>query len=349
MTVGFFGRVAPLIGAMRARWTMTPYSVINMRDGEWIRRKEAWMQLGIRGEMGRKPTEGDRQNATYRITMNEFGHQLARNYRRKEAAKRLSETLGQEVPTFGEEIIDENVTGVSVFDPVLTEIAYRWFCPDGGTVLDPFAGGSTRGIVAEVLGHRYTGVEIRQEQIDVNVEQAREIGVSPNWLQGDSFHLDRVLPAGKKYDLLFTCPPYYDREVYSSDLADGSTHPTYEEFIVWYRTLFHRAIEYIHDNRFVVVVVGEIRNKANGVYRNLVGDTIQTFMDGGLHYYNEIILLTRPGSLYLRTGYQFEVARKIGKTHQNMLVFWKGDPSKVKDVFGPKEVKVRGRKGKGNG
>jgi hypothetical protein len=31
---------------------------------------------------------------------------------------------------------------------VLCEIAYRWFSPPGGLILDPFAGGSVRGIVA---------------------------------------------------------------------------------------------------------------------------------------------------------------------------------------------------------
>jgi len=43
-------------------------------------------------------------------------------------------------------------SGTSIFDPVLCEIAYRWFCPAGGMVLDPFAGGSVRGIVASRLG-----------------------------------------------------------------------------------------------------------------------------------------------------------------------------------------------------
>ncbi|HXF87125.1 MAG TPA: hypothetical protein VNK48_02075 [Xanthobacteraceae bacterium] len=45
-------------------------------------------------------------------------------------------------------------SGTSIFDPVLCEIAYRWFCPPGGSVLDPFAGGSVRGIVASRLGRR---------------------------------------------------------------------------------------------------------------------------------------------------------------------------------------------------
>lgn len=33
----------------------------------------------------------------------------------------------------------------SVFDPVLCEVAYTWFCPKGGAILDPFCGGSVRG------------------------------------------------------------------------------------------------------------------------------------------------------------------------------------------------------------
>jgi len=55
-------------------------------------------------------------------------------------------------------------SGTSIFDPVLCEIAYRWFSPVGGLILDPFAGGSVRGIVASKLGRQYIGHELRQEQ-----------------------------------------------------------------------------------------------------------------------------------------------------------------------------------------
>src|SRR5688572_4612648 len=51
-------------------------------------------------------------------------------------------------------------SGTSIFDPVLCELIYRWFVPPGGLVLDPFAGGSVRGIVAAMLGRRYVGVEL---------------------------------------------------------------------------------------------------------------------------------------------------------------------------------------------
>ena len=49
---------------------------------------------------------------------------------------------------------------VSVFDPVLTEIMYLWFCPKNGTILDPFAGGSVRGVVASFMKLKYIGVSL---------------------------------------------------------------------------------------------------------------------------------------------------------------------------------------------
>ena len=55
----------------------------------------------------------------------------------------------------------QNQSGTSIFDPALCEVLYNWFCPDNGTILDPFAGGSVRGIVANYLGYKYTGIDIR--------------------------------------------------------------------------------------------------------------------------------------------------------------------------------------------
>lgn len=79
-------------------------------------------------------------------------------------------------PTTGELTYTETTAaGVSIFDPVLTELAYRWFSPPGGHVLDPFAGGSVRGIVASALGRPYTGVELRPEQVAANQAQADTI------------------------------------------------------------------------------------------------------------------------------------------------------------------------------
>ena len=44
-----------------------------------------------------------------------------------------------------------------------------------GMILDPFAGGSVRGIVASKLGRQYIGHELRQEQVDANRAQGSEL------------------------------------------------------------------------------------------------------------------------------------------------------------------------------
>jgi len=52
-------------------------------------------------------------------------------------------------------------SGTSIFDPVLCEIAYRWFPPVGGLILTPFAGLSVRGILPSPHCRPYIGPQYR--------------------------------------------------------------------------------------------------------------------------------------------------------------------------------------------
>ena len=232
-------------------------------------------------------------------------------------------------------------SGTSIFDPVLCELAYRWFSPEGGTVLDPFAGGSVRGIVAAKLGRQYIGHELRQEQVDANRAQGSELcgddEHQPAWICGDSRNIDRTC-ADVDADFIFSCPPYADLEVYSDDPADLSTLG-YAEFVAAYREIIAKACARLKPDRFACFVVGEVRDK-RGNYYDFVGDTVAAFRDAGLHYYNEAILVTMVGSLPIRAGKQFAASRKLGKTHQNVLVFVKGDGKRAATACGPVQVAV---------
>ena len=64
-----------------------------------------------------------------------------------------------------------------------------------------------------------------------------------------------------------------------------------------------------------------------------MADTIRLFKESGLQLYNDAILLTPPGSLPIRVSAQFDVSRKMGKTHQNVLVFVKGDAREATRVI----------------
>ena len=107
--------------------------------------------------------------------------------------------------------------GTSVFCPVLCELVYRWFVPAGGSVLDPFAGGSVRGCVAARLGLHYTGLDLSSAQVDENRRQAarmhalastaRARWTEPTWHAADSRTLDSMPEVGRGFDALFSCPP----------------------------------------------------------------------------------------------------------------------------------------------
>ena len=213
--------------------------------------------------------------------------------------------------------------GTSVFDPCLCELMYLWFTKGGDAVLDPFAGGSVRGIVAELMGRAYTGVELRPEQVDANREQAARLCArQPTWIVGDSMQINEI--ASGDYDFILTCPPYADLEVYSDDPADLSNMP-YDEFAQALRLILGKSVGMLRPDRFAAIVIGDVRDEA-GFLRGLPALVVSAMEDGGARYYNEAVLATQCGSAPIRARAQFEKSRKLVKTHQDVLVFCTGDP-----------------------
>ena len=157
----------------------------------------------------------------------------------------------------------------------------------------------------------------------------------PAWVCGDSRGID-VHCADVNADMVFSCPPYADLERYSDDPLDLSTM-AYADFRTAYFEIIAKACARLVPDSFACFVVGEVRDK-NGAYIDFVGDTVQAFRNAGLAYYNEAILITAAGSLPIRAGKQFSASRKLGKTHQNILVFLKGDAKRAVARCGPVEV-----------
>lgn len=319
--------------SLAERFIVPPFSVLDTKQGYWQDRKTAWLNIGIKGEESREEMEVSGSFAG--STPNYYNMKAKKE---KELKRELSHNEFQE--KYLKDMLPENsrlmqTKGggmLSVFDPVLCELAYRWFCVDGGRILDPFAGGSTRGVVAGYLGYEYTGIELREEQVESNRKQGDIAKITPKWINGDSNNLDELVDG--EFDFIFSCPPYYDLEIYSDNEGEMSALGTYEEFINNYRNIIRQAVNKLKDDRFACFVVGDIRDKKTGLYRNFVSDTISAFQDSGAMLYNEAILVTALGSLPIRTGRTFASSRKLGKTHQNVLVFFKGEPKKIKEIFG---------------
>lgn len=559
-------------GPLAQRFILPPFSVLSAREGVWQERKAAWLGLGIRSEEGRGENDGGDAPDKARMLRKQFTDWMA---------DKAGGNRG-------------NDKGTSVFDPVLCELVYRWFCPQGGMVLDPFAGGSVRGVVAAMLGRRYHGIELRPEQVAANRQQAAAIvppamdadaqGVTPiethggylvkrddvyriggaaggkartcwalaqgakglttagsrhspqaaivarvarrlgipcavhvptgeetaemrdavgagaqvvqhrpgynsviiararedaaarGWLAipfgmdspaaveqtaaqvpdtlppgvkrivvpvGSGMTLAGILhgllarghqvpvlgvvvgadptsrldasapagwrdmvtlvPSGVPYgtppatcrlgdldldpvyeahaaqhlvpgdllwvvgirpsaapalppacawvagdardhlaaapdaDLVFTCPPYGDLERYSDDPRDLSTY-TYPQFRAALRDVLLAAAARLRQDRFLAVVVGEYRDRKTGLYHGWVPDLVADMRAAGLGYYNHAVVVTPVGSLPIRTANQFRASRKMGKTHQDLVVFVKGNAFAATKAIGNADI-----------
>lgn len=318
-------------GSLTDRFIFAPTTVLDARKGEWTARKDEWKSIGIESEIGRK--EG--------LVITNVAMADPRFYDQKAAKeKELGRALTAKEFQENYYVAPETDNGTSIFDPVLCELCIKWFSADGSKVLDPFAGGSVRGVVAALSGRQYTGIDLRPEQIEANEAQWKNISkkypgaVDPHWITGDS--LKTIPTLDGKFDMIMSCPPYADLEVYSDDPADLSTM-SYDDFLVAYREIIRLAVERLEDNRFAVFVVGEVRGK-DGNYISFVPDTIRAFEDAGARFYNEAILVTPISGMRFRIGGMFTRSRKMGKTHQNVLVFVKGDAKIAAEYCG--EVSV---------
>jgi len=64
----------------------------------------------------------------------------------------------------------------AVFPQEIARRAIRAGCKPGGTVLDPFSGSGTTGMVARNEGRRYIGIDISSEYLDLSLETRFNLG-----------------------------------------------------------------------------------------------------------------------------------------------------------------------------
>jgi DNA modification methylase len=236
----------------------------------------------------------------------------------------------------GDEIVTDNgktLNGnASVLDPVACECIVRFFMPKSGRrVFNPFGGGVQMGFVAGSHGYEYISSEIRQNQCDANNAICQDLN-SAKWIQSDS---TKYTPEGK-FDLCFSCPPYYKVEEYLD--YDGkppehelNSQPTYEVFRDMLFEGYKRGIEALNDNCFFVIMTGDSRD-SKGAYYGCEAEHELFFKSQGLHIYNKIVYLECEFTRLAQAKVTLNT-RKFPKREQKILVFYKGDISKIGELY----------------
>ena len=289
-----------------------PFSVLNVASDVWQARKKIWMNRI-------KDTAQARSN-------------VLRNTTSKTTTERIGYDLGKQFM---------NIKGdtTSILDPVLCEILLHWFSEKGHNSFDPFAGDTVFGFCSAYKGRPFKGIELREEQVLQNQTIVDANGLDAEYILDDALNIKKHIKK-ESMDFMFSCPPYADLEVYS-DKENDLSNMDYDVFFDVIKQVYTDCFDCLKKERFAVITIGEVRHKDTGCYIGLVPKIIQIMCDAGFHYYNEIILNTPVGNLMMRAGRYMNQNRKVGKQHQNILVFYKGNPNNIKKHF--KKIKDESR------
>ena len=215
---------------------------------------------------------------------------------------------------------DSVYTGThSVFPaPLMEMIIVRYAGERGSHILDAFAGGPPRGLVSAIMGHNYTGFEIRQEQIDENKAVLDRLHLrGANYIHGDG----RFLECDTKFDCAITCPPYYNLEVYSDLPDDISNFRSYAEFN---GSMFLCALSHfqrLKPGAFACIIVGLFRDKS-GELIDFPSDTVANFKEAGFLYWQHIILSKNFASAAVRAANAWKNSKLVPR-HESLLIFKK--------------------------
>lgn len=163
--------------------------------------------------------------------------------------------------------------GVSNFRPTIAKYFYEKYLKDieHPTILDYSAGWGARALAAASLNIDYIGIDpltyncvndiftfLRQ----YNLIDSSYKGYCINSGSEDTNKLDNYIQENS-VDLAFSCPPYFNLEVYSND--DTQSYNEFDEFSMWiefyWKPTVKNCIKYLkNDGKFVLIIKDFYKN-----------------------------------------------------------------------------------------
>ena len=97
---------------------------------------------------------------------------------------------------------------------------------------------------------------------------------------------------------------------------------TDRDFIKKYNSIIKKSCSKLKKDGYAVFVVGDVRDKKTGFYKDFITITKNAFYNAGMGLYNEMILLENGlNTAAMRCAKTFKSGKKLTKVHQNVLVF----------------------------
>ena len=208
----------------------------------------------------------------------------------------------------------------SRFNPELAETVIRYWSLPGATIIDPFSGRSTRGVIATVVERCYEGYEIVPAVAQQTVKSIRAAAPEAdfNIYQADGCLME--LTGNETADLVFTCPPYHRLERYESVPCQLSDIKKYNDFLDKIQLAATNIARVMKPGAFCCWVCADWRD--GKAFRLFHKDSLDIFSQTGLTVHDIVVIHNNSPFAPLQAG-KVAAKRYTAKTHEYLLVFRK--------------------------
>jgi len=214
-------------------------------------------------------------------------------------------TLRLELKTFG---------AVHNFRPAISKAIYDKYCPKNGMVLDPCSGygGRLLGFYTSKNPITYYGIDANAETIK-NLRHMKRI-VSRDILDKKVKLLygafeDVCIPEQEQFDLIFTSPPYFNKEIYSMNYKQSMVrYKTYKEWLLLFiKTLIDKSYRLLKPEGYFIINIANIK----------IGRDSYSIADD----FKYMVMNDFFGSFELETEYKMSLGSQFGKKERLEPIF----------------------------
>jgi len=221
---------------------------------------------------------------------------------------------------FKDKIVLKDEKIFSEFNPAVAKNIISFWSEEDDYILDPFAG-RVRGFISQAMKRYYTGFEIVEDYYEyLNQHDYMQYEYPPQFINDDCKNVDKYI--NMKYDLLFTCPPYWNIEKYDSCDGQLSNINDYKMFCMELFLRLKNNIEYIKKDGYICIVIGDFRR--NKKYYSLHSDLMELMkQDKSIRLHDVIAIQNIP---FHSAAFYFGSKKKhkyTAKAHEYLLVYKK--------------------------
>jgi len=149
------------------------------------------------------------------------------------------------------------------FKPLVAKYIYDTYMPKNGVCLDPCSGfgGRLLGLAASSLNDKfYVGVEPESVAIENSQRMCSDLNIKHCHIYNNCYE-DFVYDLGKNINIIFTSPPYYNKELYNvkNPLQSHVRYSSYPEWRYGFlHSLIHKSYDLLEDDGFFIIAIDDI-------------------------------------------------------------------------------------------